>query len=106
MPDDKWIQYGSFGILAFIMLYGMVYGLPNLLRTHKETVEELVTAHKEAVDKVVASAEVEAKACRADRLAAEKAAAEEREKDREARHELANQFQDTINKIVVYKEVK
>lgn len=104
MPDNQWIQYGSFGLIAALVIWSLWKGIPGVLQTHKDTVTQLATAFetrsasieatfKSVTGAMLASAQQEAKACREEREKREAQVAAEREADRLARHNQANATQ-------------
>ena len=74
---SSFLQYGSFGLLAALVVWTLWKGIPNLLSTHKETIQSLVNEFKS-----------ESKECRDERIALAASNALEREKDREMRRQL------------------
>lgn len=69
MPDNAWIQYGCFGLLACLMVWVLWKGLPGLLTAHKEAIQILTDTFK-----------AETTQCRADRKESEEKAQKERER--------------------------
>lgn len=101
---EPWLQYGSFGVLCLMMLWGMWKGIPKILDIHKEAlakvtdsskeaVEKLATDQKEAMAKIVCTFESESVACREERVETLKMVAAEREKDRLSQEKLASRFE-------------
>jgi hypothetical protein len=104
---DAYIQYGCFGLLAGLVIWSLLKGIPGALAIHKETMESIANAHQAAVDKIADAHQIavdkmaiehkatvgaiavafekEASLCREERLATARVAAEEREKDRSER---------------------
>lgn len=87
--QPEWIQYGSFGLIAFLVIVGLPGGLwwlRNAILTafeyHKSIVADLTKTFKEESE--FCREEREKQACRADLNS---------EKDRSSRHELANSLQ-------------
>lgn len=89
MPDASWVQYGCFGLLAGLVIWSMIHGIPHALRIHQETMTGIAADHKNIVTDLVRTFEKEADQCREERLAVAELAADEREKDRQSRHELS-----------------
>ena len=106
---EPWLQYGSFGVLVLIMVWGMWKGIPKILDIHKEAlakvtdsskeaVEKLAADHKEAMTKIVCTFEADSVACRNERIEMQKLVAVEREKDRAAQEKLATHFETVMLK--------
>lgn len=93
MPDMSWVQYGCFGLLAALVIWALVKGIPSVLETVKEILLALTETFKAAVAEMLKSNKEEAAACRAERAEAEKTRAVREELDRKSRHELTNAVQ-------------
>lgn len=78
MPDQVWVQYGCFGIVALLTAWALFKGIPSALAEHQAVVKSLVDAFT-----------AESAECRSERQATQAAAAAEREADRQARNDLA-----------------
>lgn len=104
---DLFLQYGAFGLIAFLVFWFIAIFAPKFTATikewqerqaveHRAGVEKLATEHGAAITRLIMAFEKEAEQCREERLAVAEVAAEEREKDRLARHELANAVQKAL----------
>lgn len=82
---DQYIQYGCFGVIAFLCFWMVKWGIPGALKTHKETVTKLVDEFR-----------ADSQECRKERMELAAEHAKERAMDREARHDQANKFQECV----------
>ena len=107
---EPWLQYGSFGVLVSIMVWGMWKGIPKILDIHKdaigkvadsskEAVNKLASDHREAMDKIVCTFENESVMCRNERVETQKLFVSEREKDRLSQEKLAAHFESIMLKV-------
>lgn len=69
---DLFLQYGSMGLLAFIVFWAMWKFLPQALETHKETISKLATDHKEGIAVLTKAFAEESNECREERREAVK----------------------------------
>lgn len=119
-PADPWLQYGSWGVLVFIVLLVAFKGIPKMFELHKEVVGKVAEDSKVALTKVAEDAkaattiltseqkavvkellcsfEKESEQCRAERLETARLFVAEQEKNREAKHALAKEFHETMSK--------
>lgn len=79
------LQYGSFALLALLVGWALKIGIPKALDMHQNAMKEMLATFQN-----------EAKECRDERQEVSKLASEEREKDRKARHDLADKFQELV----------
>lgn len=92
MPGNDLIQYGSFGLVVFVVAWFVLRAFP-----------QMVSALTASIDKVLQKIDAIEANCRAERLDLLHEFQKEREADRIARHSMANQFTETISKLVVKK---
>jgi hypothetical protein len=103
MPDNLWIQYGSFGLLALLVVWALLKGIPALMdkhekvvtfiaAEHKEAMRSVTATHKEAMSAAMAEFADESRLCREERIEMAKVISADRAADREARHELAEKL--------------
>ena len=85
---DSFVQYGCFGLLSALVVWSLWKGIPGILDIHRQAIERLTDSF-ESRDEL----------CRQERIELAAKAAEERERDRESRHELANKFQHMLDTI-------
>lgn len=85
MPSEVGIQYGSFGLVVFTVVFLLVWfvrsGFPHALEKLSAIVDRVLTK----IDEIESE-------CRQERLDMIKSFREERELDRKARHDLINQL--------------
>jgi hypothetical protein len=104
MPSvDSWIQYGCFGLVAFIIFMAVWHGIPKMLSIHKETISELTTSHKAVISELVKTFNDETEMCRRERRESQQFFTDELEKNRKSKSEMAERFQQTIEKISLPK---
>lgn len=105
---DQFINYGSFGLVAFLVMAFVFRIYPSMLKSAREEREEAEKAAQQererttinftaVVTKLVDQFHIESLQCKLDReearterIQSSKDAAVERDKDRELRHELKN----------------
>lgn len=58
LPIDSWVQYGCFGLLACIVAWTLFKGIPNMLASFKDALQETTDSFRE-----------EQRACREERVA-------------------------------------
>lgn len=98
-PAD-WVQYGSFGLIAFLVLVGLPGGFYGLWKSvqkafdyHKEIVNAANFSHEKTVQALTLTFTNEVEQCRkAQEKQAQRAEVKE-EKDRQLRHDLNNTIQ-------------
>lgn len=90
------LQGGMFGLWAIFIVWLLFYGAPMLTKTlekmasdSREVIEKISCDHKQAL-------EDSRKECLEERMAIFKAAADERERERDSRHEFRNTIQELI----------
>ena len=99
LPIDAWIQYGAFGLLAFLVVWVVWKVFPGFQETHKAALarmgEEnkaatiaLTTTFRETIREISITFKEEQKQCHDERIAVAQTAAVERDKDRRARQDL------------------
>lgn len=79
------LQYGSFGVVVFLVVWFLHKGFPSALATHREVCEGMLKAFQ-----------ADTEACRKERLELAQKTADEREKDRKVRHDLVDKMQEVI----------
>lgn len=126
MPDDKFIQYGCFGLVALIIVVAMWKGLPYIFNSHTQTITALTDSNTKAisamtivfgdtVNKLLAAQISERLECAVERkvmfdyMNAERGKLLdymnlEREADRKWRHDNANRIQELFAEIM--QEIK
>jgi hypothetical protein len=82
------VQYGSFGLVAALLIWSVKWGIPSMISAHREAMADLADSHRQVCEKLVVSFDADVKDCREERRSIQKGAAEEREKDRAAREEM------------------
>lgn len=113
MPENVFIQYGCFGLLAALVVWAVWRGIPAMLdrhekvvtaiaAEHKTTTANMAKDHKEAVKALTTEFAEESRQCREERIELSKTVSADRELDRNARHELAEK----LNLIVLNMRVK
>lgn len=101
-PDlslNAFLQYGSFGLVAFLVFWAITRFFPHALQMHREVIENIAEQNKAAITALVESFEKETSQCRQERLEAVKLWGEEREKDRASRHDAMNVLQTVIARL-------
>lgn len=92
VPTDNIIQYGSFGLVVFVVVFMLVWfvrtGFPRTL----DTVSSMV-------DRVLIKIDEIEEECRKERGELMKTFREERDTDRKMRHDLVNQFTAELAKL-------
>lgn len=91
-PQPEWVQYGSFGLIAFLV----VVGLPGGLFWLKVVIERAFDYHRDIVENLTKTYTDESERCRKLQEKQADRADSNAEKDRLSRHELANSIQ-TLN---------
>lgn len=113
MPENVFIQYGCFGLLAALVVWAVWKGIPSMLDRHEKVVTAIAAEHKAAAAKMTEDhKEViqtltkefadESRQCREERIEMSKTVSADRELDRNARHELAEK----LNLIALNMQVK
>ncbi len=92
MPDNQFIQYGSFGVIVFLVGWFVLRGFP-----------QVITALTASIDRVLMKIDSIESECRAERTELLKVFREEREADRVARHAMANQFTEMLARAIIPK---
>lgn len=87
---DPFLQYGSFGLLAFIVFWAIWKFLPNATDRHFAAIDRLATEHSTVMKAMLATFEQESNECRNERMKDREAAVAERLRDQQARHEMMN----------------
>lgn len=90
IANNPFLQYGSFGLNVLLLIWFMWKGAPLALEKHKEAVKSVTDNALATITKLVDEFKNQQKECREERLLTAEKAEEEREKDRSARHEMAN----------------
>lgn len=93
MPTDSWMQYGSFGLLAVIVIAALWRGLPYFLDKHEKVISTIMTEHKEEVAGMMKEFKDENIQCREERLSNAASWASERAKMYELIQSVQSQFQ-------------
>lgn len=111
MPDNSYIQYGSFGVIVFLVGWFVLYGFPKMMDTISSSVdrflskidsienqckEERIAIANQATEERIAIV----REFRAECQAVREAARIEAEADRIARHKSVNDFTEIISRIV------
>jgi hypothetical protein len=89
VQQPEWVQYGSFGLIAFLV----IIGLPAAVWVAVGFIKGITASFEKAIDRVCCTFKEESAECREERKHVQESATEEREKDRVARHELRNAVQ-------------
>lgn len=92
MPENVYIQYGCFGLLAVLVVWTLWKGIPGLLDKHERVINGIATEHRSAVQTITAEFAEESRLCREERLELAKVVVADREADRTARHEMAEKL--------------
>jgi hypothetical protein len=103
VPENAYIQYGCFGLLAVLVVWCLLKGIPSLLDKHEKVVTYIATEHKAAAAKMTedhkaaiqlltAEFAEESRLCREERIELSRTTSADRSADREARHELAEKL--------------
>jgi hypothetical protein len=82
VQQPEWVQYGSFGLVAF----AVIVLIPTGFYVLKILFDRMMAAFERVVVKLCATFEEESKACREERM-------ETADKDRTVRHDMANAIQ-------------
>jgi hypothetical protein len=88
-PQPEWVQYGSFGLIAFLVLVGLPGGVYAL----KLIVNQAFEYHKAIIGGIMDRHCQMEKECREDRNRIADLSESRAEKDRASRHELADAIQ-------------
>lgn len=102
MPDDLFVRYGAFGLVAALVLWTIKWGIPKVLDTHEKTVTAIAVNHERAVNKLVDSFQSETNQCRSERIELAKSHQQERAKDQQIREESIHLIQsvaDTLARV-------
>lgn len=87
---DPFLQYGSFGLLAFIVFWAIWKFLPAMTEKHFQTIDRLATEHSASIKAMLEEFKEESRDCREERIKDREMAAQERIRDQQARHEALN----------------
>lgn len=87
---SPFLQYGSFGLNVLLLIWFMWKGAPLALEKHEAAVKAVTQSSQAAITNLIDTFKEEANECREERMEVAREAASEREKDRAARHEVAN----------------
>lgn len=110
MPiTEGWLQAGSFGLLALIIVAVIWKGIPYLVDKLEKTVATLTASHdrtiasltktfEETLKEIAADYKEESTQCRTERLAQAAQNATERERDRLARHAMWSQVVEMVSR--------
>ncbi len=104
VPIDQFMQYGAFGIVVFLVFWYVWIGHPKMMdkfenslklvtESSKVAITNLADKNKEVMDNALQTFKEAEDECREERREVAASAASERDKDRELRHNLANQLQ-------------
>ena len=90
---DQFLQYGSFGVIVLLIIWFIWKGWPMLIDKFETVMNKQAASNTAAITYIIDAFKQESAECREERMDIARSAADEREKDRNSRHELANKFQ-------------
>jgi hypothetical protein len=98
--QPEWVQYGSFGLIAFLVIVGLPGGFFGLWRAvqkafdyHKQMIDEAHASHERTVQCLTLAFTQETERCREGQEKQAQRAEAKDEKDRQLRHDLTNSIQ-------------
>lgn len=104
MPDNSYIQYGSFGVVVFLVGWFVLYGFPRMLEAISSAVDRFLLKIDAIENRCNQEREKMMQEFRNENAAVREAHRTESEADRVARHKSVNDFTEIISKLVTQRQ--